>query len=124
MTSDLERMLIEQREVEDRILRDLRECNKIQSDNIQTLVSLPDPRTDVPLPQAPRLHHLSSPTVCEPNSHRNCGMQREINEDMKAHNEAVDRKFESLQRMVLELLRPPASSSLPTPPSSSSPEDG
>ena len=51
-------------------------------------------------------------------------MQREINEDMKAHNEAVDRKFESLQRMVLELLRPTASSSLPTPPSSSSPEDG
>ena len=124
MTGDLERMLIEQREVEDRILRDLRECNKIQSDNMQILVSLPDPRTDVPLPQAPRLHHLSSPTVCEPNSHRNCGMQREINEDMKAHNEAIDRKFESLQRTVLELLRPPASSSLPTPPSSSSPEDG
>ena len=39
MTSNLERMLIEQREVEDRILRDLRECKKIQSDNIQTLVS-------------------------------------------------------------------------------------
>ena len=126
MTSDLERILIEQREVEDRILRDLRECNKIQSDNMQILVSLPDPRTDVPLPQAPRLHHLSSPTVCEPNSHRNCGMQREINEDMKAHNEAIDRKFESLQRMVLELLGPTAAapSSLPTPPSSSSPEGG
>ena len=51
-------------------------------------------------------------------------MQREINEDMKAHNEAIDRKFESLERMVLELLRPtaPAPSSLPTPPPSSSPE--
>ena len=53
-------------------------------------------------------------------------MQREINEDMKAHNEAIDRKFESLERMVLELFRPtaPEPSSLPTPPSSSSPEDG
>jgi hypothetical protein len=47
-------------------------------------------------------------------------VQREINEDMKAQNEAVDRYFESLQRMALELLTPtaPAPSSLPTPPSS------
>ena len=53
MISDLERMLIEQREVQDRFLRDLRECNKVQSDNIQTLVSLHDPRTDVPASASP-----------------------------------------------------------------------
>ena len=71
MTGDLERMLIEQREVEDRILRDLRECSKIQSDNIQTLVSWPDPPHNRPLPRAlpaPLLPHRA------PNSHRNCGM--------------------------------------------------
>ena len=70
MTGDLERMLIEQREVEDRILRDLRECSKIQSDNIQTLVSLPDPRTDVPAsaspsPAPPLLPHRVAPTLTE-----------------------------------------------------------
>ena len=122
MTSNLERMLIEQREVEDRILRDLRECKKIQSDNIQTLVSWPDLSHSRPLPRGPATP--SPPDPCPKLSPKNCGMQREINEDMKAHNEAIDRKFESLQRMVFELLRPPASSSFPTPPSSSSPEDG
>ena len=122
MTSNLERMLIEQREVEDRILRDLRECKKIQSDNIQTLVSWPDLSHSRPLPRGPATP--SPPDPCPKLSPKNCGMQREINEDMKASNEAIDRKFESLERMVLELLRPTAPSSLPTPPSSSSPEDG
>ena len=65
MTSDLERMLIEQREVEDRILRDLRECNKIQSDNIQTLVSWPDPPHNRSLPLAPPLPHRAPPTLTE-----------------------------------------------------------
>ena len=62
MTSNLERMLIEQREVEDRILRDLRECKKIQSDNIQTLVSWPDLPHSRLIPRAPATP-ISSPTV-------------------------------------------------------------
>ena len=122
MTSNLERMLIEQREVEDRILRDVRECKKIQSDNIQTLVSWPDLPHSRLIPRAPATP--SPPPPCPKLSPKLRRVQREINEDMKAHNEAIDRKFESLQRMVFELLRPPASSSFPTPPSSSSPEDG
>ena len=124
MTSNLERMLIEQREVEDRILRDLRECKKIQSDNIQTLVSWPDLPHSRLIPRAPATP--SPPPPCPKLSPKLRRVQREINEDMKAHNEAIDRKFESLQRMVLELLRPTAAapSSLPTPPSSSSPEGG
>ena len=121
MVSDLEGMLIEQdrmlREVED----DLREYNKIQSDNIQSLVSWPDPPHNRPLPRSPP--PSPPPPPCPQLSPKLRHVQREINEDMKAQNEAVDRYFESLQRMALELLTPtaPAPSSLPTPPSSSSP---
>ena len=104
MISDLEGMLVEQAEAQSSILQDLSECNKIQSNSIQTLVSCPRPPH----------HPLPRPS----NSHLNCGtLQKEICKDMDAYNEAINDGFTSLERLVLELHTPtaPAPSSHVTP---------
>ena len=60
MISDLEGMLVEQAEAQSSILRDLSECNKIQSNSIQTLVSCPRPPHH-PLPRPPTLTKTAAP---------------------------------------------------------------
>ena len=59
MISDLEGMLVEQ------ALQDLRECNKIQSNSVQTLVSCPRPahRPLPPLPPLPIVSPQLSPKL-------------------------------------------------------------
>ena len=110
MISEHSILLMEQVEAHGSILHELKECNKIQSDNIQTLVSCPrDPRTFRSPQLSPKLRHL----------------QDDICKDMEAYNEAIDVGFKSqLERLVLELHTPTAlaPSSLPMPPFPSSPE--
>ena len=62
MISDLDGMLMEQVEAHGSILHELKECNKIQSNNIQTLVSCPRlPHLPIPRPLTPP--HRVPPTL-------------------------------------------------------------
>ena len=106
MISDLEGMLVEQ------ALQDLRECNKIQSNSVQTLVSCPRP-AHRPLPPLPPLP-IVSPQLSPKLRHT---LEKEICKGMDACNEAINDGFTSLERLALELHTPtgPAPSSHVTP---------
>ena len=62
MISDLEGMLVEEAEALSSILDDVSECNKIQANSIQTLVSCPRlPHLPIPRPLTPP--HRVPPTL-------------------------------------------------------------
>ena len=99
----MEGLKVEQAEALSSILDDLSECNNIQANNIQTLVSCPRPPHH-PLPRppsSPKMRHLA---------------EGDFHKKIDAYDDINDR-ITSLKRLVLELHTPtaPALSSHVTP---------